>query len=145
MMGLERWLRGRLNPLSSGLTMRWHGGGVRYGRDGVPDRGGVDGAVVRAFFVRSPGGWEAPDGQRPGWSWLPEGGAVANLRRVPRWVRIWYALPLVDRYAYSWMWFHGGWLLQQAAGPAGPPSAGVREPRRPAPDRPDAATVLPPR
>jgi hypothetical protein len=63
---------------------------------------------------------------------------MANLRRMPRWVRIWYLLPFVDRYAYAWMWHHGGWLLQQGAGPSTPPDAdgGVREPRNPKPPAP---------
>jgi hypothetical protein len=55
---------------------------------------------------------------------------------MPRWVRIWFLLPFVDRYAHSWMWHRGGWLLQQAAGPSAPPDAGDREPRNPKPPTP---------
>ena len=29
--------------------------------------------------------------------------------RMPWWVRLWCSVPLVDRYAYVWMWHHGGW------------------------------------
>jgi hypothetical protein len=28
---------------------------------------------------------------------------------MPRWVRVWYRVPFIDRYAYVWMWHHGGW------------------------------------
>jgi len=28
---------------------------------------------------------------------------------MPWWVRLWCLVPLVDRYAYVWMWHHGGW------------------------------------
>lgn len=118
MLAPERWLRRCLNPLSTGLTNRWHGSGLREApsRTGQATSRALQGQTTTTHFgVRSPGGWQVPPGQRPGWSWLPEGGAVTNLRRMPRWVRIWYRLPLVDRYAYAWMWHHGGWLLHQAA------------------------------
>ncbi len=59
--------------------------------------------------VPSPGGWTAPPGVLPSWNWMPEPGAVPRLDRVPRWVRAWYHTPLVDRFAHSWMWHHGGW------------------------------------
>ncbi len=68
--------------------------------------------AVALACVPSPGGWTVPTGRRPGWSWLPEQGARANLRAMPRWVRIWYRLPWLDRYAYSWMWWHGGWAVR---------------------------------
>ncbi len=28
---------------------------------------------------------------------------------MPRWVRVWYYTPFVDRFAHGWMWGHGGW------------------------------------
>jgi hypothetical protein len=59
--------------------------------------------------VPSPAGWQPPDGARPGWSWLPPDGLRDRLDRVPRWVRLWFKTPLVDRYAHAWMWEHGGW------------------------------------
>ncbi len=57
----------------------------------------------------SPAGWRAPAGARPARQWLPPDGARVRLDRVPAWVRLWYKTPIVDRYACSWMWEHGGW------------------------------------
>jgi hypothetical protein len=59
--------------------------------------------------VPSPAGWQAPDGVLPAWSWAPPDGLQPRLDRVPAWVRLWYHTPLADRYAYAWMWEHGGW------------------------------------
>ena len=68
--------------------------------------------TVRAMHgVASPGNWIAPPGLRPGWQWLPENGAVPNLRAMPWWVRAWYRTPCIDRFAYEWMWWHGGWSV----------------------------------
>jgi len=69
-------------------------------------------AVARRWdteAVPSPDGWQPPAGVLPAWAWLPPGGIAPRLDRVPRWVRVWYRTPLVDRYAYVWMWNHGGW------------------------------------
>lgn len=57
----------------------------------------------------SPGGWTAPAGVRPAWNWTPEPGIEPRLDRVPRWVWLWYHMPIVDRFAHCWMWYHGGW------------------------------------
>lgn len=92
--------------------------------------------------VPSPGAWVVPAGQRPGWGWLPEQGALANLRMMPRWVRIWYGLPWIDRYAYSWMWWHGGWAVPVKHSQPPPPASGVREPRRPPPKSPVSTAQL---
>jgi hypothetical protein len=72
---------------------------------------------------------------RPGWDWLPDHGALPNLRDMPLWVRIWYRTPFIDRYAYEWMWWRGGWSVLVPGQPPPPtePGAGVREPRRPHP------------
>ena len=59
--------------------------------------------------VHSPGGWVPPPGIRPGWNWTPEGGAGPRLDRMPRWIRLAYRVPLVDRLAHGWMWPRGGW------------------------------------
>ena len=62
--------------------------------------------------VASPGNWVVPPVMRPGWDWLPEQGvrgAHPRLRGMPRWVRVWYRTPFLDRYAYEWMWWHSGW------------------------------------
>jgi hypothetical protein len=48
-------------------------------------------------------------------------------------VRVWYQVPFVDRYAHVWMWAHGGWDTDAPPGPAGPETAGVREPLGPRP------------
>jgi uncharacterized protein YjbJ (UPF0337 family) len=33
---------------------------------------------------------------------------------MPWWVRVWYELPLLDRYAHAWMWARGGWEVRPA-------------------------------
>jgi hypothetical protein len=56
---------------------------------------------------------------------------MARPRSMPLWARIWYMTPLIDRFAYEWMWWRGYWsVVVDQDGPA-PPGAGVREPRRP--------------
>jgi hypothetical protein len=47
------------------------------------------------------------------------------------WVRVWYGLPLVDRYAHAWMWAHGGWEVPPSPGVPPEEQASVREPRDP--------------
>ena len=59
--------------------------------------------------VPSPGGWSAPRGVLPAWNWTPPPGVEPRLDRAPRWARLWYGTPLVDRYAHAWLWRHGGW------------------------------------
>jgi hypothetical protein len=59
--------------------------------------------------VPSPAGWQPQAGSRPGWDWTPPDGLRVRLDRVPGWVRLWYKTPFADRYACSWMWYHGGW------------------------------------
>jgi hypothetical protein len=59
--------------------------------------------------VFSPGGWRPPPRSLPGWNWVPPAGAKPRLDIVPRWVRVWYRLPFLDRYAHVWMWWHGAW------------------------------------
>jgi hypothetical protein len=65
------------------------------------------------LVVASPGNWEPPPGVRPMWDWTPSSGARPRLDRAPAWVRVWYVLPFIDRYAYSWMWHHGCWDVRQ--------------------------------
>ena len=76
----------------------------------------------------SPGRWVAPPGRRPAWNWVPDGhGIRPRLDAVPLWVRLWYRTPFVDRFAYVWMWHHGGWWVHPHPRPAGPDDAdGVR-------------------
>lgn len=102
----------------------------------------ADGAVTL-----SPGGRVPPPGVRPGWDWTPDGGLSPRLDLLPRWVRWWYLVPLVDRYACTWMWHHGGW---QVHGLATPPAAGGEDqpapgPAPPSPALPAQALVDPPR
>jgi hypothetical protein len=135
---VSRLVRRSLNPLSTGATNRWYGGfrlapdpRQRAAARTVPMAAHHGEPGLRVMHcVSSPGEWAVPVGERPGWSWLPPQGAFARLRSMPGWVRVWSMLPLVDRFAYSWMWWHGGWAVP--IDETEPPSAaGVREPRRP--------------
>jgi hypothetical protein len=74
--------------------------------------------------VASPGDWEVPPGARPGGDWLPEPGARPRLRAMPWWVRVWYRTPFLDRCAYQWMWWHGGWGVLTDRTDVPPPAAG---------------------
>lgn len=60
----------------------------------------------------SPGGWTPPPGVLPAWGWVPPKGARPRPDVMPWWVRVWYELPLLDRYAHAWMWAHGGWEVR---------------------------------
>jgi hypothetical protein len=82
-------------------------------------------------FVFSPGGWSAPKGSVPAWNWLPPSGAVPRVDLMPTLVRAWYRTPLIDRYAYAWMWRHGGWEVKPPTVTDGGSHAGIREPRPP--------------
>jgi hypothetical protein len=62
--------------------------------------------------VLSPGGWSPPSGVLPAWNWLPPEGASPRLDLVPLWVRAWYRLPFIDRYAHAWMWQRGAWEVR---------------------------------
>lgn len=148
---LEGRLRRLVNPASTGLTRWWTGGGIRRVPGGpAPFPAATSGArptAVALSSTMSPGPWTPPPGTRPGWNWLPEHGALPALRAMPRWVRVWYRTPFLDRYAHEWMWWHGGWCVLSPTPPNPPdePGAGVREPRRPHPtDRSGVAEVSPP-
>jgi hypothetical protein len=53
---------------------------------------------------------------------------------MPRWVRIWFRTPFLDRYAHQWMWFRGGWDVDPPEGLE--PAVAARLMRsRPAPRR----------
>lgn len=138
-------MRRAVNPISTGLTAWWCGIGPRRQVPVRPQQtireAGTFEPPGRFLGTSSPGDWIVPGGQRPGWEWLPEHGAIPNLRAMPRWARVWYRTPFLDRYAYEWMWWHGGWwVLAPAEPPSAPPDGGVREPRRPRPvDRAGAA------
>jgi hypothetical protein len=47
-----------------------------------------------------------------GLDWLPAEGTSLRLDLVPWWVRAWYQLPFIDRYAHTWMWRHGAWEVR---------------------------------
>lgn len=144
---VERWLRERLNPWSTAATVRWHGGWHQSGARKVGFTAPrPEGASSGSYFValqKSPGDWKVPAGKRPGWSWLPPGGARPNIREMPLWVRVWHMMPLLDRFAYEWMWWHGLWLVVADWHPP-PPDAQVREPRQPQSPRPAADVRLEP-
>ncbi len=55
---------------------------------------------------------------------------------MPLWVRIWYMVPLIDRYAYEWLWWHGGFGIPVERDDFQGPDAATREPRRPSPRGP---------
>ena len=42
----------------------------------------------------------------------PPEGASPRLDLVPLWVRAWYQLPFIDRYAHAGMWRHGAWEVR---------------------------------
>src|SRR5690349_21603403 len=85
----------------------------------------------------SPAGWVAPDGHLPGWNWTPPDGVQFRRDRVPRWVRGWSRAPFVDRWAYAWMWHHGGFdAVPYEADDPGPPSEPCGVPARPVPPGP---------
>jgi hypothetical protein len=53
-----------------------------------------------------------------GWNYVPRGyGLVRNLDKAPAWLRFWFAIPLVDRFAFpvlirrqlAWLVPHPGW------------------------------------
>ena len=69
--------------------------------DSIPDRD----------LVRSPGGWEPPEGAVPGWEWVPPCGATPRPDLMPLWVRTIYKVPLIDRVAHQVMWQRGGFLV----------------------------------
>ncbi len=58
---------------------------------------------------------------------------MIRLDRTPLWVRVWYRVPFLDRFAHAWLWRHGGFDVVPPYGPDGGGTAGVREPRRPHP------------
>jgi hypothetical protein len=45
---------------------------------------------------------------------------------VPWLVRVWYELPLLDRYAHAWMWAHGGWEVRPPSTALAGDQAGAR-------------------
>lgn len=47
-------------------------------------------------------------------------GNRTRLDRAPMWARVWYGTPLVDRYAYAWLWYHSGWDVIPPTGLDGP-------------------------
>ena len=62
-------------------------------------------------LVPSPGGWDPPPSQRPGWDWVPPGGARPIPKAMPWWIRMLYRTPILDRRAHVLMWHRGGFLV----------------------------------
>lgn len=78
--------------------------------------------------VPSPGTWEPPEGTSPAWNWVPANhGLTPRLDRVPRVVRLWFKTPFIDRWAYVWMWNHGGWDISPLADPGAPSTGEVNK------------------
>jgi hypothetical protein len=127
----ERALRTATNPLVTGPTRWWHGSGRRHLRLAVGSDAEAGDHPPAYTSQASPGHWIAPPGVRPGRAWLPEHGALPNLRGMPRWVRVWYRTPFLARFAYEWMWWHGGWFVLIPS--QTPPGHGYWENRRPGP------------
>lgn len=48
-------------------------------------------------LLPSPGGWEPPANLKPGWDWVPRGGASPSLEAVPCWVRALYQAVAIYR------------------------------------------------
>ena len=71
---------------------------------------------VEPVYVRSPGGWVAPQGQRAGWDWVPPGGAEPRLHEAPGWARWMFHRPVIQRFAHTWMWKQGLWSVEPAPG-----------------------------
>lgn len=69
----------------------------------------IDPNSPELIWVRSPGGWRAPEGRPPGWNWFPPGGGAPRADRMPWWLRFAYRVPFLDRLAHEWMWWRGGW------------------------------------
>ncbi|MHB8448863.1 MAG: hypothetical protein ACYDAQ_00085 [Mycobacteriales bacterium] len=63
-----------------------------------------------------------------GWNWVPRGYGLAwDLSRAPWWLRLWFATPFIDRFAYpvvirrgyAWLVPHPGWSDDRDEIPAG--------------------------
>lgn len=83
----------------------WSSGSHRL--DGHP----VVGDFPEKDVVPSPGGWQAPDHKRPGWDWVPPGGARPIPHAMVWWIRLLYRTPFLDRRAHILMWKSGGFLV----------------------------------
>jgi hypothetical protein len=55
---------------------------------------------------------EPSTGGAAGLERAPPRGASPRLDLAPWWVRVWYQLPFIDRYAHAWMWRHGAWEVR---------------------------------
>lgn len=53
-----------------------------------------------------------PPGARPGTQWLPPGGVVERLDRVPSWQRLWLRVPRTPGRRERWLWSHGGYDVE---------------------------------
>ena len=77
---------------------------------------------IEPIYVRSPGGWTAPEGRAAGWDWFPPGGASPRLDEAPRWSRWLFHRSVIQRVAHTWLWRHGYWTVEP--GPGLQPSSG---------------------
>jgi hypothetical protein len=72
---------------------------------------GTDDAFPEEDLLPSPAGWTPPPGSRPGWEWVPPGGATPRPDLMPRWLKLMYRTPILDRRAHELMWERGGFLV----------------------------------
>jgi hypothetical protein len=71
-------------------------------------------AMIKDMYeVLSPGGWDSPQGTKPGWNWTPPGGIIPDFKRAPLRARFLESLPYLDRFIYPWMWNHGYFLVHR--------------------------------
>lgn len=131
---LERHIGRMANPFSTALTRWFCGMGHRRQADVRALDVRLSESIYESaeFGVPSPG-LVVPAGRRPAGRRIPEGRLTPRLHAMPRWVRVWYRTPFIDRYAYSWMWWRGGWDVLVPRRFAATAASG-RHPRTPPPD-----------
>ena len=72
---------------------------------------GAEAPFPEEDLVPSPAGWTPPAGCRPGWNWVPPGGAAPRPDSMPSWLRMMYRTHTLDRRAHELMWERGGFLV----------------------------------
>jgi hypothetical protein len=71
---------------------------------------GTDNKFPEEDLLPSPAGWTPPPRCRPGWNWVPAGGATPRPDLMPRWL-VMHRIPILDRRADRLMWERGGFLV----------------------------------
>jgi hypothetical protein len=134
-----RLLRNAVSPASTALTTSWWCHSALRLKILRRSQGQQSPWPAREEGSASPAGWIAPPGMKPAWNWIPPHGIRSRPDLMPRWVRIWFHTPFIDRYAYVWMWYHGGWTVLPPGNSEPGDAAGVREPCGPEPPQPSLA------